>query len=66
MSVYNEDFVVPPDFKDETACGIRAPADLKLIAEGDMQLRAGGLHIETDGAMNVIAPGGFFVNGRPV
>ena len=39
---------------------------MKFIAEGDMQLRALGMHLETDGAMSFIAPGGFFVNGKPV
>jgi hypothetical protein len=66
MSVFNEDFVVPPDFDSPAVCGVRSPADMKFIAEGDLQLRAGGMQLETDGAMNVIAPGGFFVNGRPV
>jgi hypothetical protein len=66
LSVYNEDFVVPADFRDTATAGIRAPADLKFIADGDLQLRAGGLQIETDGAANIIAPGGLFINGRSV
>jgi hypothetical protein len=64
--LYNEDFKVPADFPDASVCGFRVPADFKLIVEGDLQLRAGGIHIEATGAINVIAPGGFFVNGKPV
>jgi hypothetical protein len=62
--VYNEDFLVPPDFRDTSVCGIRAPADMKFISDGDMQLRMGALQMESDAEMNLIAPGGFFVNGR--
>lgn len=66
MSVYNEDFIVPADFRDTAVAGIRAPGDLKFIADGDLQLRAGGMQFETDGAFNIIATGGLFVNGNPV
>lgn len=66
MSVYNEDFIVPPDFDSTAVAGIRAPGDLKFISEGDLQLRAGGMQLEVDGAMNIIAPAGFFVNGKAV
>jgi hypothetical protein len=64
--LYNEDFKTPADFADASVCGFRVPADLKFIAEGDMQLRALRMQIETTGAINIIAPGGFFVNGKPV
>jgi hypothetical protein len=64
MSVYGEDFVVPADFRDTAVCGVRAPADLKHICEGDYQLRAGRAHIETDASLRIIAPGGIFLNGR--
>lgn len=66
LSVYNEDFIVSPDFENSATCGVRAPGDLKFLAEGDMQLNAGGLQIETVGAVNIIAHGGFFVDGKPV
>jgi hypothetical protein len=66
MSVYNEDFIVPPDFENTATCGFRAPGDMKMISEGDLQLRAGGMQLETDSVINIIAPGGFFVNGKPV
>jgi len=68
-SVYNEDHPVPADFQEqdaETVTGFRVPGDFKLIVEGDLQIRCGALHLETDGAINVIAPGGLFVNGKPV
>jgi len=66
MSVFNEDFIVPPDFDSPAVCGVRSPGDMKMIAEGDQQFRAGGMQFEADGAVNFIAPGGFFVNGKPV
>jgi len=79
LSVYNEDYPVPTDFRvksgpdgagspahPETVAGFRVPGDFKLIVEGDLQIRCGALHLESDGKMLVIAPGGFFVNGRPV
>jgi hypothetical protein len=64
--LYNEDFKVPADFTNAAVAGFRVPGDLKLIAEGDLQLRGGGMQIEVDGALNIIAPAGFFVNGKPV
>ena len=67
--VYNEDHPVPTDFQEqhpETVAGFRVPLDFKLIGEGDLQLRFGAIQIETDGAINIVAPGGFFINGRRV
>ena len=69
VSVYNEDHPVPADFQvqhPETVAGFRVPGDFKLIVEGDLQFRCLGLHIETDGAINIIAKAGFFVNGKRV
>lgn len=69
LSVYNEDFPVPADFQQqhpETVAGFRVPGDFKLIVDGDLQLRCGGLQIQTEGAINIVAPGGFFVNGKTV
>jgi len=66
MSVYNEDLIVPADFRSPAVAGIRAPGDLRFLAEGDLQLRAGGMHVEADrGAISFIAPAGIFFNGRP-
>jgi hypothetical protein len=64
--VYNEDFIVPPDFRNTAVAGIRAPGDLKFISQGDLQLRSGGMYLETDAAVSIIAPAGLFVNGRAV
>jgi len=64
--LYNEDFKTPADFENAAMRGFRVPGDFKLIVEGDLQLRAGGIQIEATGAINIIAPGGFFVNGKPV
>lgn len=70
MSVYNEDFEVPADFRNESGsdavCGVRAPGDLKIITEADMQLRMGRGHVEADASIRIIAPGGLFVNDRKV
>jgi hypothetical protein len=63
---YNEDFPVPADFPDSAVSGFRVPADFKLIAEGDMQLRAGRVHIEADAKVSITAPGGLFINGKPI
>lgn len=63
---YNEDYVVPADFRDPAVAGIRAPGDLKFICDGDMQLRSGGLRMQADfGAIQITAPAGVFINGRP-
>jgi hypothetical protein len=70
---FNEDYEVSMDFRNEDGsprsddvCGVRAPGDLKHIAEGDYQLRAGRVFIETDGSVRIIAPGGIFMNGKRV
>src|SRR6266478_4312134 len=55
---YNEDFIVPADFRDPAVAGIRVPGDLRFISEGDLQLRMGGGRIQADfGAIEIIAPG---------
>jgi len=64
MSVYNEDYVVPADFRDTSVCGIRAPGQLKLIADQLMQLRGSRLRIEADASIQITAPGGVFINDR--
>lgn len=71
ISVYNESFVVPADFSRNGAvgspaiAGIRAPGDLRLIADADLQLRCSGGHFESDkGAINITSPAGVFINGR--
>lgn len=63
-SLYSEEMLVPPDFEDETTAGFRAPGDFKLITELDFQIRGGRIEIEADSVINIIAPGGLFVNGR--
>ncbi len=63
-SVYNEVAQIPPDCDDETVAGFRVPGDLKLIADLDAQLRAARISIEADATINIVAPGGVFINGR--
>ena len=64
-SVYNEEMQIAADFEDSTVSGFRVPGDLKMIADLDAQLRAGRLAIEVDSQINIVAPGGMFINGRP-
>lgn len=64
LCVYNEDYIVPPDFQSEAVCGFRTPGDYKQITELDYQLRAGRARIETDASVEIIAPGGIFLNGK--
>lgn len=64
--LFNETHPAPPDFENPTVSGFRVQGDLKMIAELDMQLRAGRLAIQTDGQINIVAGAGFFVNGRAV
>lgn len=65
MSVYNENYIVPEDFRSSAVCGIRAPGDMKLMTEGDLQLEMGGGRVRTRGAFEIISPGGIFLNGKP-
>ncbi len=64
LSVFNEDFVVPADFRSPTVRGIRTDGDYKQIVELDYYLRAGRARFETDASMEFIAPAGVFFNGR--
>lgn len=62
--VYNEEMQIPPDFEDSTVAGFRVPGDLKMIADLDGQFRAGRISIEADSQINIVAPGGVFINGK--
>lgn len=62
--LYNEEMQIAADFEDSTVSGFRVPGDMKMIADLDMQLRAGRMSLETDGQMNIVAPGGLFINGK--
>lgn len=64
MSVFNEDFPTPTDFDTPAKAGFRVPADFKIICEGDLQLSAGGIHLEASGAINITAAAGVFINGK--
>jgi hypothetical protein len=59
VPVYNEDFIVSPDFRNPAVAGIRAPGDLRFICDGDMQIHAGGLHMHAElGAINITSLAG--------
>ena len=64
--LYNEEMQIAADFEDSTVAGFRVPGDMKMIADLDMQIRAGRLSLETDGQMNIVAPGGLFINGKKI
>lgn len=65
ISRYNEDFVVPKDFwLPPHTRGFRTDGDYKSIVTLDHYLYAGRLRVETDASVQIIAPAGFFVNGR--
>jgi Phage-related baseplate assembly protein. len=66
MSVYNEDHIVPADFRRPTIRGFRTDGDYASIVELDHQIRAGRLFIETDATVRIIAPAGLFINGKRV
>ena|ERR1041385_5431967 len=64
MPVYDEKSQVPEDFSSVAMFGYRVPGDFKIICDGDLQLSAGGIHLEAKGAINITAPGGVFINDR--
>lgn len=64
--LFNEQNVAPPDFTDASIFGFRTQGDFKLITELDLQIRAGRISLESDGQINIIAPGGLFINGRKI
>ncbi len=72
LSVFNEDFIVPSDFHPASGSGgpavrgFRTDGDYKSIVELDYQIRAGRLTIETDATARLIAPGGFYINGKRI
>ncbi|HXG23680.1 MAG TPA: phage baseplate assembly protein V [Chthonomonadales bacterium] len=66
ISVFNEDFIVPSDFRKPDTRGFRTDGDYKAIVELDYQIRAGRLLIETDASARIIAPGGLYINGKRV
>ena len=63
---YNEDFIVPPDFRDASVSGIRVPGQLKFISDLSLQLRGSRLRVEADASIELMAPAGVFINGRPL
>jgi len=66
LSVYNEKYIVPADFRAATVRGFRTDGDYKLMADLDMQIRSGRLFIETDSTARIIAPAGLFINDKKV
>lgn len=62
--LYDEDRIVPADFRSPTVWGVRAPGDYKIIAELDQQIRAGRGIYEFDASLRITAPGGIFLNNQ--
>jgi uncharacterized protein involved in type VI secretion and phage assembly len=66
MCVFNEDYVVPPDFhgKGSEARGYRTDGDYQSFVELDHDMRAGRMNLEADSTIRLTAPGGVFINGQ--
>jgi hypothetical protein len=63
MACYNELNVVPGDFPDETARGIRSDGDLKLICDGDLILEGGRVLIKSRfGTIQISAAAGLIID----
>lgn len=65
LSRYNEDFQVPSEFP-EGVRGLRTEGDYKIISDLDLVLIGGRIHLESSSSVRIVAPGGFFVNGRRI
>jgi len=67
ISRFNEDYPVPKDFwGPPDTRGFRTDGDYKSIVELDHFQFAGRFHIEAHSSVNIIAPGGLFINGKKV
>jgi hypothetical protein len=67
ISRFNEDFPVPKDFwRPPDTRGFRTDGDYKSIVELDHFMRAGRFVMESDASFRIVAPGGFYVNGKRV
>jgi hypothetical protein len=74
--LYNEKHLPSKsEFPNPRVAGVRFKGDLKFLADMDMKIRAGKaleligidkVQIKSDVKVEVIAPGGLTVNGRPV
>ena len=65
-SVFNEDFLVPPDFRRPSVRGFRTDGDYHQIAELDFQIRGGRIELEADASITLIAPAGVYFNGKRI
>lgn len=67
ISRFNEEYPVPKDFwTPPHTRGFRTDGAYKSIVELDHQMHAGRFLIEADASIRLIAPAGFFINGRRV
>lgn len=64
--VYNEKNVAPTDFSTSTLYGVRVPGDYSQIVNFNARLKAGLINFESRSDVQIIAPGGIFLNGRPI
>ena len=64
---FNEDHLVPPDFwLPPHTRGFRTDGDYKSLVELDHFMFAGRFLLESHSSVRILAPGGFFVNGKRV
>lgn len=62
---FNEDHPVPTDFwLPPHTRGFRTDGHYKSIVTLDHHMHAGSYRIEADASVQIIAPAGFFINGR--
>lgn len=62
--LFNESYVAPPDFNNETVAGVRYPGDFKIITELDLMIHAGRISLEAGASIRITAPGGIYLNGK--
>src|ERR1700754_2849243 len=67
VSRFNEDYPVPKDFwGPPDTRGFRQDGDYKSIVELDHYSFAGRFIFEAHSTVNILAPGGLFINGKKV
>lgn len=72
MGVYNETHKLPPEFiredgiQDQTVSGFHVEGDFKIISELDLHQNAKRIRIVSGSTIQITAPGGVFINNKPV
>lgn len=65
LAIYNETNLVPGDFNDETARGMRSDGDMKFICSGDLILEGGRILMKSAfGTMQIDAAAGIIFHPK--